>query len=404
MLGSKDQYATLFRIIPTLVGLMLLVSSGIFVVSCDEAKHHKIMTFFFDGVPPLRQEVLEKTADANSQELAQMRPKPAWYVHEPRKDCTVCHGKRKQRGFSSRTYLTAPVPNLCYNCHTDYTLSDSFVHGPVAVGQCLFCHNPHKSKFEHLLKESEPNLCYLCHDINTIELIPAHLPKQLSSCTDCHNAHASSLRFLLTAAASQRNEELDGAKTISTVVQDYIQLVKERDEKGSSEPAETTDTTALESKNTFEVFQTVSILIEQGELQKAKAYLEAFKDNNSFTEEERGKIEQVLNLMYTTTTKAELHHEKVRQGSSVNGEKAKEQATKSEKINNQLSKRKREIAELYYRSIAYYRTGRLIKARDGFIKVLKSNLIPAPMAKTIGSYLVDIDNTLARREKPSSKQ
>ncbi|MHC4556659.1 MAG: cytochrome c3 family protein [Planctomycetota bacterium] len=389
---------------PTSIGLLLLVYIVVFVVSCDEVERHNVMTFFFDGVPSLKREGFEETADANSQEIAQMRPKPAWYVHEPRKDCTVCHGKRRQRGFSSRTYLTAPVPELCYDCHTDYTASGLFVHGPVAVGQCLFCHNPHKSRIEHLLKEPEPKLCYLCHDMNTIELIPAHLPKQLSSCTDCHNAHASSLRVLLTVAASQSNGELDGAKAIGEVVIDYIQLVKKRDEKGLSEPAETTDTTVLESKSTFEVFQTVSILIEQGELQKAKAYLEEFKDNNALTDEEREKIEQVLKLMDTDTTKTEQHLEKVKQGSSTNEEKSKEQATKPEKVNNQPSKQKREIAELYYRSIAYYRRGRLVEARDGFIKVLKSDLIPAPMAKTIGSYLVDIDNTLARREKPSSNQ
>jgi len=44
--------------------------------------------------------------------------------------------------------LIAQEPELCYNCNDDYTVSASFIHGPVAVGQCLFCHNPHKSKIE----------------------------------------------------------------------------------------------------------------------------------------------------------------------------------------------------------------------------------------------------------------
>jgi hypothetical protein len=61
------------------------------------------------------------------------------------------------------------------------------------------------------------------------------------------------------------------------------------------------------------------------------------------------------------------------------------------------SKRKREIAELYYNSIASYNAGQLDKAREGLTKVLKSGLIPPEMAKTIEQYIADIDKTLNRR-------
>ena len=56
------------------------------------------------------------------------------------------------------------------------------------------------------------------------------------------------------------------------------------------------------------------------------------------------------------------------------------------------------IAELYYSSMAFYRTGQLEKARDGLTRVLRSGLIPPAMAKTIENYLVDINNTLAARQ------
>jgi sugar lactone lactonase YvrE len=67
-------------------------------------------------------------------------------------------------------------------------------------------------------------------------------------------------------------------------------------------------------------------------------------------------------------------------------------------IDNRLAKseQKEEIAELYYRSVASYRAGQLKKAREGFVKVLNSGLIPPAMAKTIENYVADIDNTLAR--------
>jgi len=57
--------------------------------------------------------------------------------------------------------------------------------------------------------------------------------------------------------------------------------------------------------------------------------------------------------------------------------------------------RQQEIAELYYQSMSLYRRGELEKAREGLIRVLKRGSIPPAMAKTIEGYLADIDNRLA---------
>jgi len=206
MRGLKDYYVVLFRAKLTSAGLTLLVFFGVFIISCDEVERYKALTFFFDGVPPLGQEGFqEELVNSNFQESTQTLP-----------NCATCHGKRRQqKGFSLQVRLTAPVPKLCYNCHADYTESASFVHGPVAVGQCLFCHHPHKSKIKHFLKEPEPKLCYKCHNINTIELIPAHFTNQQFACTGCHHAHASSAKYLLKGATSQTNDELDKSKMLS---------------------------------------------------------------------------------------------------------------------------------------------------------------------------------------------
>lgn len=69
-------------------------------------------------------------------------------------------------------------------------------------------------------------------------------------------------------------------------------------------------------------------------------------------------------------------------------------------IDNHLAKsgQKKGIAELYYSSIALYRAGQLEKAREGLVKVLNSGSIPPVMVKTIKNYLADIDNTLAKRK------
>jgi hypothetical protein len=60
-------------------------------------------------------------------------------------------------------------------------------------------------------------------------------------------------------------------------------------------------------------------------------------------------------------------------------------------------KKKREIAELYYDSMAFYNAGQLEKAREGLVKVSESGLIPPAMAKTIEQYLAVIDNTLNKK-------
>ena len=57
--------------------------------------------------------------------------------------------------------------------------------------------------------------------------------------------------------------------------------------------------------------------------------------------------------------------------------------------------REQEIAELYYQSMSLYRRGELEKAREGLIRVLKSGSIPPAMTNTIESYLADIDKRLS---------
>ena len=60
------------------------------------------------------------------------------------------------------------------------------------------------------------------------------------------------------------------------------------------------------------------------------------------------------------------------------------------------SRENEQIAALYYRSVNAYREGRLQEARKGFVTVLNSGLIPPAMEKTIENYLADIDDALAK--------
>lgn len=172
------------------------------LASCDDATRYGTLTFFFDGVdPPESPEPVTGPFDPSPPARVQESQGPVWYVHEPSKDCSNCHDKKRQSRAVARAYLVSPVPQLCYGCHEDQMVWGPNVHGPVAVGQCLFCHNPHRTQNKYQLEAPVPDICYLCHDQNRIESIPDHFVTELEACTDCHDPHTSVQRPLLKEAA-----------------------------------------------------------------------------------------------------------------------------------------------------------------------------------------------------------
>ena len=377
------------------MGWVLLVCLAAMVLSCDEMERHRALTFFFDGVPPMGGAGFEgEPFDANAAEPEQPGQKPAWYVHEPQKDCTNCHRKQSTgAALSSQTRLLAPAPQLCYKCHDDPTVSASFVHGPVAVGQCLFCHNPHRSKVGHLLREAEPKLCYLCHDASMIELIPAHLAQQTSACTDCHYPHSGPTKSLLKGAAAEAQRMPARSEPAVAPAQPDVIPMQPLQVEEPPKPPQAEDKTAEERKILLDVFSKVSRLIQEGKLQEARGYLEPIKDSKALTEDERRKIADVLRLIDDLST---------REGAKPGGTQEKPQADRGPAApgtpansDDAAAKRRQEVADLYYRSMAYYRDGQLRRARDGFVEVLNSRLIPAEMENTVRNYIADIDRKLA---------
>jgi predicted CXXCH cytochrome family protein len=170
------------------------------IVRFDEAAFHEVLTLFFDGVPPLDNEMVETgtaNIDPNVPDIRK-RPDVDWCIHTPFRDCVRCHGNRQQESFSREVQLTARMPELCYQCHENLMPAalKGWVHGPVAVGQCLVCHEPHKTKDEHLLRMPIPELCNGCHEEVNAELNPAHLNESHFKCNNCHESHANSTTHL----------------------------------------------------------------------------------------------------------------------------------------------------------------------------------------------------------------
>ena len=72
-------------------------------------------------------------------------------------------------------------------CHAGM-LSPKFVHGPVAVQDCLLCHKQ-TGKHEFKLAEQGAKLCYLCHEKMG--------SKHGKDCITCHDPHGSDREFQL---------------------------------------------------------------------------------------------------------------------------------------------------------------------------------------------------------------
>ncbi|MHC4221381.1 MAG: cytochrome c3 family protein, partial [Planctomycetota bacterium] len=89
------------------------------------------------------------------------------------------------------------VPEMCFDCHDTYADRQYYVHGPVAVGQCDVCHDPHESDHDALLTDSVPSLCYNCHDKSSIESIASHEDETVDECNTCHETHVSSKEKLI---------------------------------------------------------------------------------------------------------------------------------------------------------------------------------------------------------------
>ncbi|GFE59873.1 cytochrome c3 family protein [Geobacter sp. AOG2] len=72
-----------------------------------------------------------------------------------------------------------------------------FVHGPVAVGDCLTCHVK-KGKHSFQPINDVTKLCISCHDLSNGA---THLHDMRTLCTKCHDPHQSDRNFQLRAQA-----------------------------------------------------------------------------------------------------------------------------------------------------------------------------------------------------------
>ena len=322
--------------------------------SCGESARRSLLTFFFEGVPTGPDE----TGAASSRPAVEddglfaleASAEPTWYVHEPVRQCTRCHGDQIERQFSRQVGLVAAVPQLCYECHQEISAHRRWVHEPVAEGDCLWCHEPHRSLNEHLLLEPAPNLCYQCHDSGAIEEIDYHDLPSYRRCTDCHTGHTSDTKYLLIAAPGGGPTPFDH--------EDYkavLSLAHEDAERGTD----------------FRIMvATVLRHIDQRDLGSARAYLMGIRGSGKVSASETQRWQDVFRHL-----------------------EAQERIATEQQAPSGRDHALR-VAQRYYESMEQYHRGHLEDARRGFTEVLESGLVPAAMRKTIEQYLHRIDETV----------
>ena len=193
--------------VAVIIGIQLTLACCL-GLACATTTRYRVLSFFFDGVPDpasLQPQDEDGTSDASKpeaveelEEFVEVDSQPQVVVnairpHPPYQQfrCGTCHAS--DSGLVEQT----PQEGLCKQCHGNVPGDLRFVHGPVAVSDCLFCHHHHGGQFPNMLRASAVDICTQCHDRDDLsEEIHLNDVSQ-KSCLDCHSGHGGSDRFFL---------------------------------------------------------------------------------------------------------------------------------------------------------------------------------------------------------------
>ncbi|MDA8170362.1 MAG: hypothetical protein M0Z48_00840 [Nitrospiraceae bacterium] len=122
------------------------------------------------------------------------------FVHGPvaTGDCLFCHQQVGKHKFKP---TPKHVSDLCYQCH-DRMDTMKTVHPPVKAGECTKCHSPHQSSYKYQLRAGGSDLCFQCHNKSLMGGKFQHGPAATGQCTVCHNPHQSDNPRMLFAVGN----------------------------------------------------------------------------------------------------------------------------------------------------------------------------------------------------------
>jgi predicted CXXCH cytochrome family protein len=182
------------RLVLFALGAAVLTVAAVLSAGCSSAKHHRVLSLFFDGVP----EPLAVVASADpvvQASVGRRLVRPGEHGPYAAKLCDSCHDSKATNA------LVAPVEQLCIRCH-ELGETRTYVHGPLASGGCTVCHDPHRSANRFLLVSASDGFCMHCHDRAGLSALQGEggvdgHAGDATDCTDCHEAHMSDRQYLL---------------------------------------------------------------------------------------------------------------------------------------------------------------------------------------------------------------
>jgi predicted CXXCH cytochrome family protein len=179
---------------------LVLLLTIMYFAGCTTTRRHHVLSFIFDGVPNPAEELafhrgdtLSSSDAAHATENNDTIIAVQFVYHAPVKDkqCDACHD------HNTMGNLTMPQPEVCYQCHEDFSITLKSLHGPVASGYCTACHDPHMAKEDDLLLRAGQSLCLYCHNSTLVLNNEVHKDIGGANCTECHNPHGGEDRYML---------------------------------------------------------------------------------------------------------------------------------------------------------------------------------------------------------------
>ncbi len=184
--------------------IVMVPFAAVVVWGCSVASRDRFAHFFFE-IPAASDGTGDAAdpADASTEKPAELKLPPPRFVsiHPPYRErtCGVCHdvGRRMQ--------VYEDLPGACKACHAEF-FSDRVGHFQVSAGQCMQCHDPHRSTNRALLTENILDTCVQCHDEPEDLSEEAHGGSGVENCVSCHDAHFGVNPLLKAGVARPRDE------------------------------------------------------------------------------------------------------------------------------------------------------------------------------------------------------
>ena len=186
-----------------LVLIALMLSSVIvcFQPACGPMDRYLVLSALFDDVPrpgvappvgyaaPFPELAgADEEARAQKAALASVsRSHPPYREHR----CDRCHN------LGTGDLWRTGREGLCMSCHRELTKPLSYLHGPVAINDCMVCHHHHGSARPYMLQKKATTLCLQCHKREQLLTCPGRDPEKAADCADCHDPHGGMNRLFL---------------------------------------------------------------------------------------------------------------------------------------------------------------------------------------------------------------